>query len=232
MERDILYLAVPDALSATRRLVMEHAGYSVTMARSADQALVVLRDKTFDFAVIGSRVPAAEAQRLMSAVRSLTSRPTLFSLDNRGHHSVDYTLRAMAGPEELLAVLGEALIRRHGHEAPHEGCYMFVDENRKYIHVTDGAAELLGYERGALIGRTIDDVAAPEMDVNGRFEAYVEEGFQKGTFRLRRQDGSLVDIEYSAQVLPDGCMVSELKAPRRPAGHVARQAKQLKIRPL
>ena len=108
---------------------------------------------------------------------------------------------------------------------------MFVDENRRYIHVTDAATHLLGYARGELIGRTIDEISAPDMDVSERFHAYVEDGYQKGVFRLRRKDGRIIELAYSAKVLPDGCMVSQLKRVGKPVAGVERLPKVSKIRP-
>lgn len=229
--RKILYVATPQSLSDTRRMVMEHAGYKVRVAPSADDASAVLREEKFDLVVVGNSIATTMAEKIVQATTANPARPLLISLDNRSGLKTDFTLRAMAGPEELLAVLGEALIRSHGHEVPEDGCYMFVDENRRYIHVTDAATELLGYERGELIGRTIDQISAPEMDVSSRFEAYVENGFQKGTFRLRRQDGSIVNLAYSAEVLPDGCMVSRL-TPAKSSAAVPHRRKQPKLRPL
>jgi len=229
--RRILYVAFAHSLSDTRRMVMEHAGYVVTTVDNAQAAREKLRREAFDLVIIGARVPRKVATEILDTIHNDPAKPLSISLDNRSHLETDYTLQPLAGPEELLAVLGDALIRRHGHPAPNDACYMFVDENRRYVHVTDAATELLGYDRGELIGKTIDQIAAPEMDVAGKFESYVEDGFQKGTFRLRRRDGMFVDIAYAAEVLPDGCMVSHLM-PAKNVGYGGRPpAAVRKIRP-
>src|SRR5689334_10346637 len=114
-ERRILYLAASHSLSQTRRMVMEHAGYTVTLVHSAAEAKPAIQQQVFEIAVIGSRVPAAEENAFLEAIDGCAKRPMLVALDNRSQLNVDYTLPPVAGAEELLAVLGEALIRSHGH---------------------------------------------------------------------------------------------------------------------
>jgi PAS domain S-box-containing protein len=99
----------------------------------------------------------------------------------------------------------------HGHPADPNECIMFVDSLRRYFHVTDAAAEMLGYTREQLLGRTIDEISAPEMDVAGKFKAYVRDGSQHGVFSLLHRSGDIIHVTYAATVLDDGCMVSRLK---------------------
>ena len=193
-----------------RRLVMESVGYTVARAETVEQALDALHQQPAFLVVIGVLNTPKVADEIVRALRREPTAPPILSLVKLPAGDVDYTLPVMAGPEELLFVIGEAFIRSHGHAPPADDCYLFVDRERRYIHVNDAATELLGYRRGELIGRTIEDIAAPDMDVEERFDEYVRDGSQTGMFRLRRGDGELITIAYYAEVLTDGCMVSHL----------------------
>lgn len=210
--RQILYITSDHSLSRTRRMVLEGAGYTVTLANDVEGALKGLRENPVFLIIIGVLTQPQIGREAMERLHQEPSSPLFLSLVSTAQLETDYTLAPMAGPEELLAVVGEAMIRSHGHSAPDGSCYMFVDGDRRYIHVTDAAAELLGYKRGELIGRRIDDIADAEMPVAEKFEEYVRDGSQTGIFHLRRGDGKSISVAYHAEVLADGCMVSQLFA--------------------
>jgi len=69
-----------------------------------------------------------------------------------------------------------------------------------------GAAKLLGLPRQEIIGRSLDDFAAPSIKsvISERWEAFLEEGEQEGTLQLLGPDGTARDVEYTAKgnVLP------------------------------
>jgi len=91
------------------------------------------------------------------------------------------------------------------------GTYVvFVDTNRRYVEVTDGVCQLLGYSRQELLALTIDDVAAPELrsNVPETFQLYVAEGGLEGQYCLLAKDGKRIPIHYQSKVYPDGCMVA------------------------
>jgi PAS domain S-box-containing protein len=211
---------------------MESVGYKVSPVDTVNKALEALRQQPAFLVVIGVLNLPQVADAVIQALRGEASAPPILSLVKRPAGEVDYTLPAMAGPEELLFVIGEAFIRSHGHTAPADDCYMFVDQERCYIHVTDAAAELLGYRRGELLGRSIDDIAAPDMDVKERFDEYVRDGSQAGMFRLRRRNGELITIAYHAEVLADGCMVSHLFPTPVQSSPRPRERLLRKIRPI
>ena len=208
--RHILYITSDHSLSRTRRMVLEEAGYEVTVANDVDAAVRGLRENPVFLVIIGVLTQPQIGREAIERLRREPSSPLFLSLVSMEQLDTDYTLTPMAGPEELLAVVGEALIRSHGHSAPEGSCYMFVDQDRRYIHVTDAATELLGYQRGVLIGRRIDDISDADMPVEEKFEEYVRDGSQTGIFCLRRRDGQAVSVAYHAEVLADGCMVSQL----------------------
>jgi PAS domain S-box-containing protein len=91
------------------------------------------------------------------------------------------------------------------------GTYMvFVDTNRRYVEVTDGVCQLLGYSRRELLSMTIDEVAAPELrsEVPETFRQFVAEGGLQGEYWLLTKDRRRIKIHYQSKVYPDGCMVA------------------------
>ena len=85
--------------------------------------------------------------------------------------------------------------------------YFLANLDARFTDVNQAACRLLGYERDELIGKTIFDVIPPE-DV-ARLEAVKAELLAptrctRPNGRLKRKDGTLVPVEVSANILPDG----------------------------
>jgi PAS domain S-box-containing protein len=208
--RHILFLASKHSVSKTRRWVLEHAGYHVTMAETPEAVAKALKRNAVDVVLIGVLTRRAAVECMIGEVRRHSGSIPIVSLAGPFKPAVDVQVPPLAGPEGLLRAVGETVVKAHGHGACDDECVLFVDQDRKYFHVTDAAAEMLGYEREELLGRRIDDIAAPDMDVPGKFAAYVRDGVQHGVFSLRHKNGSIVTVRYAAQVLEDGCMLSRL----------------------
>jgi PAS domain S-box-containing protein len=87
---------------------------------------------------------------------------------------------------------------------------VFVNSERRYIEVTDGVCELLGYSREELLSKKIDDITAPELapEVNTKFERYVADGRMEGNYALLAKDGHRVPIHFISRAFPDGCLVA------------------------
>jgi PAS domain S-box-containing protein len=209
--RHILFLASKHTVSKTRRWVLEHAGYRVTMAETPKAVAEALKRNAVDLVLIGVLTRRAAVESMISEIRRQAGTIPIVSLAGELKAAAAVQVPPLAGAEGLLRVVGETVVRAHGHNVCDNECVLFVDQDRKYFHVTDAAAEMLGYEREELLGRRIDDIAAPDMDVPGKFAAYVRDGVQHGVFNLRHKNGSVVTVQYAAQVLEDGCMVSRLE---------------------
>ncbi len=83
---------------------------------------------------------------------------------------------------------------------------VFVADNEgRYLYVNPAGATLLGYGAGELIGASVDEVIdiadAPRVTA-WRDSNPVDP--QRGEWRLRRRDGSWIDVEVSSRLLPDG----------------------------
>jgi PAS domain S-box-containing protein len=103
------------------------------------------------------------------------------------------------GPKEL-ELLFRAIV--YHPSAP----ILLADNDRRYRDASVGASKLLGLPRDKIIGRSLDDFAAPGFRpvISERWRRFLESGEQEGTLELLGPDGSPRDIEYSAKksVLP------------------------------
>jgi PAS domain S-box-containing protein len=83
---------------------------------------------------------------------------------------------------------------------------LLADDERRYRDASVGASKLLGLPREKIIGRSLDDFAAPDVkpEISERWRAFLENGEQEGTLRLVGPDGGPREVEYIAKgnVLP------------------------------
>jgi hypothetical protein len=82
---------------------------------------------------------------------------------------------------------------------------VFTDPSRRYVDCTDGVCRLLGYDRGELLVRSIDDVSFHAGEVSKLFAEYLQCGRMHGEFVLRHKSGTPIPIRYQAFVFTDGC---------------------------
>ena len=83
---------------------------------------------------------------------------------------------------------------------------LIADNDRKYREASVGAGKLLGIPREEIIGRSLDDFAAPALKpvIPERWQTLLKEGEQSGTLELLGADGTPREVEYTAKtnVLP------------------------------
>ena len=83
---------------------------------------------------------------------------------------------------------------------------LLTDDDRHHQEASVGASKLLGLPRENIIGRSLDDFAAPAIKpvISERWRAFLEDGQQTGALQLLRADGTPTEVKYTARknVLP------------------------------
>jgi formate hydrogenlyase transcriptional activator len=83
---------------------------------------------------------------------------------------------------------------------------LLADDDRRSHEASVGAGKLLGLPREKIIGRRLDDFAAPTFKpvISKQWRAFLRQGEQEGTLQLVGRDGEPREVQYSAKgnVLP------------------------------
>ena len=85
--------------------------------------------------------------------------------------------------------------------------YFLANLDARFTDVNQAACRLLDYERDELVGKTIFDVIPPEDAARlraVRAELLDPTKVNKADWTMRRKDGSLVPVEVSSNIIPDG----------------------------
>ena len=92
------------------------------------------------------------------------------------------------------------------YHAPHErsepgNFVLVVDDEQRYIAVSDGVKDVLGYEPVDLLGRRIEDIAPSDLVARTpeQWLGFLAEGRQDGEFRLLAADGREVALRFQAR---------------------------------
>jgi len=75
---------------------------------------------------------------------------------------------------------------------------VITDEDGKYIDVNRSATELFGVPKAELLGKSIEEFAADDFDFESAWQRFHESETERGTFPLRRADGTERTVEYAA----------------------------------
>ena len=209
-----------------RAYVLEASGYQVTTTTDADEAKTLLRDKPH--AVVCSvQVKDRKGESFVQLLHRLAPKtPVIAMIDtpygSTPEDSADRFILKLDGPKALLGALGEVLRFQHHRHAEFESdCVVFVNQDRRYVEVTEKASALLGYSQQEMLGLRIEDISVSDQgEVRRLFSKYLSDREQEGIFLLRHKDGHSVPIRYRSRVLPDGCMAAEWE-PLNPEGRSA-----------
>ena len=200
-----------------RKMLFEHQGYAVLTALSGEDGLRQFDSAPVDAVILDYAMPGMNGAQVAAEMRRRNPSIPIVMLSAYVDVPRDITRLVDAyvtkgeSPTNLLNQLEHVLKARTHRHSDLEGDYIvFADRERRWVEVSDGVCHLLGYSRTELLGRTIDELAAPELkeDVPTRFEDFVRDGFQQGTYALRHRAGRRVPIAYKAKVFPDGCLAA------------------------
>jgi PAS domain S-box-containing protein len=199
-----------------RKWLFEAEGYQVFTALDGPTGIDLFKARSVDAVILDYNMPKMDGIAVAEMLKKL--RPALpiimlsgYPVPAKANRSIDAIITKGESPARLLTTTASLLnIRSHSHIELDGRNIAFVDEQRRYLDVTDGVCELLGYTRSELLSMRIDDVTAPVMRSNtsSLFQQYLADGLQQGEYILRHRNGKEIPIDYIARVFPDGCMVA------------------------
>jgi PAS domain S-box-containing protein len=156
-------------------------------------------------------------------------------------------LRSGGTPAYFISVIEDISLRKLAEERLRESeerfravieqaseAILIADLEGTYHDVNSAACALLGYDRGELIGRRVQDImATEELGRLAAAHAWLVEApgrVQVAEWTLVRKDGAVVPTEVSAKILPDGRWLSFARdiGERRKAVQALREASRQK----
>jgi PAS domain S-box-containing protein len=76
---------------------------------------------------------------------------------------------------------------------------LVVDDGRTFLDANPAACRLIGLSLADLAGRRLDEVLAePKLDIEAAWRTFLDGGEQTGELQIRRSDGEIRRVEYSA----------------------------------
>ena len=83
-----------------------------------------------------------------------------------------------------------------------------VDLDRRYVEVSDGFCNLVGYKREELIGKRYDELTAPGTnDIPTVFSLFMRSGYMHGLWVLINRQGDNILVRYESWIRPDSMMI-------------------------
>jgi PAS domain S-box-containing protein len=78
---------------------------------------------------------------------------------------------------------------------------LVADDAGTYVAATQGVARVLGFQPMDLLGRGIEEFAAPELRAQTpeQWSRFLVDGRQEGRYRMKCRDGSLVTVRFQAR---------------------------------
>jgi len=109
MSKRILSVSYDFGLLATRQMLLQMGGYTVTSALGFTEALENCQSPEFDLFILGHSIPKKDKQELIRTFRETCAAPIL-SLDRIGEERVQSDFYANPyDPEELLKIVEKIL---------------------------------------------------------------------------------------------------------------------------
>jgi PAS domain S-box-containing protein len=106
---------------------------------------------------------------------------------------------------ELVKLLKEDRLSTHVSPAYVSPAYtIVVDQDRKYIEVSDSFSKLVGYKAEELLGMRYDSLTAPNSaDISATFNLFSKLGYMYGLWMLVHRSGYRILIRYEAWLRQD-----------------------------
>src|SRR5437762_4654809 len=169
-----------------RKRLLESAGYEVLTAADGTSGLALFVSRDVDAVVLDYNMPGMNGDVVAKRMRQVKPRvPILLftalpDLGDEARECADAFLTKGDSPRALFQEVERLMHTSHRH-SEWDGDYIaFADSDRRYVEVTAGLANLLGYSREELLQMRIDEVVqVPEL-VPELWRSYVQNGYQEG----------------------------------------------------
>jgi PAS domain-containing protein len=87
-----------------------------------------------------------------------------------------------------------------------------VDQDRKYVHVSQNFGELVGYKVQELLGTPYDHLTVPNTaDIPTTYTMFSKLGYMHGLWMLNHRTGHRILIRYEAWLRPDKNIQSNIE---------------------
>lgn len=205
-----------DSVLAMQSEVFRNSGYAVVAAAAKEEIHDHIENTDFDVIILNHTLSFADRKMLARKIKERNPNYGVLVLHHSGslgNPYVDLAVDSRAGVKPMLDTLRRLESMRHarthhGHHAD-EKYVVVADMNRNYTFATDSVCELLGYDRAMLLELRIDDIVDGSTRVAAPlFQKFVADGKQSGRITLKHRSGRKVQVNYSSQVEPDGCVVA------------------------
>jgi CheY-like chemotaxis protein len=205
-----------DALLAMQGEVFRASGYNVVATASKEQIQEHIENTDYDVIILNHTLSFTDRKALARKTKQRNPNNGVMVLHHSGslgNPYVDLAVDSRGGAQSMLHTLKRIEAMQHArthHGAGADGKYVVVaDLNRNYTFATDPVCDLLGYDRAMLLELRIDDIVDGSTNVTlPLFREFVGTGAQTGRIALRHRSGRKVQVNYSAVVEPDGCMIA------------------------
>jgi PAS domain S-box-containing protein len=110
---------------------------------------------------------------------------------------------------ETKAGLGEKL---SSNWISHQEYVTVVDQERKYIEVSDEFCKLVGYSRDELLGKRYDEVTASNTNnIETVFSLFARLGYMHGLWMLVSREGTRILVRYESWIRPDDLIEAHME---------------------
>ena len=113
LKKRILCISNDAALLATRRMLLEQAGFDVVPAFGFAEAMeLCITNPSYDLILMGQTIPPKDKRTLIAALRDMDCAAPVLSIRRPGDEplaEVDYTIESQDGPVALIEAAMAAL---------------------------------------------------------------------------------------------------------------------------
>ena len=87
-----------------------------------------------------------------------------------------------------------------------------VDQDRRFVRVSDSFCQLLGYKSHELLGKRYDEITAPKTsDIPTIFRLFKKLGYMQGLWMLVHRTGERILVRYESWLRPDSFIESHIE---------------------